>query len=231
MSPSQARLMPGRQRVAPEQHDPEAVEHLRGRRIERRQVLDVGEPQRDDVPGLRETRRPREVVPERVEPADADVVGLDRERAPLGEHDGAGEQRHRGRRRGHRPAAPLRAVGGGPPACPASSRTPARPTSAQAITIGPSSNRPTVPSTSRIAISSASPMTTSASRAGGPVQSGERAPTDRHRGDREPADHDDERHRAQRVAGDARVHARHHRIRSGSRDSTGPLGGWSRYAA
>ena len=53
-----------------------------------------------------------------------------------------------------------------------SSRTPATPASPHAITIGPSSNRPTVPSTSRIAISTPSPITTSANRAGVPVQSG-----------------------------------------------------------
>ena len=52
-----------------------------------------------------------------------------------------------------------------------SDRHPATPASPHAITIGPSSNSPTAPSTSRIPIRSASPITASASRAGAPVQS------------------------------------------------------------
>ena len=41
-----ARFSDRRQGVVAQQHDPEAVQHLGGGRIERRQVLDVGEPQR-----------------------------------------------------------------------------------------------------------------------------------------------------------------------------------------
>ena len=94
--PEPQQVQTGRQRVASEEHDPQPVKHLGGGGIERRQVLDVGEAQRHDVPRLREARRPREVVPERIEAADADVVGLDRQRPPLRDHGGGSQDRQPG---------------------------------------------------------------------------------------------------------------------------------------
>ena len=82
-----------RQGVVAQQHDPEAVQHLGGRWIERRQVLDVGEPQRGDMAGLRERRGPGKVVPQRVERPHAHVVGLKRGRRPLGQHRDRGDDR------------------------------------------------------------------------------------------------------------------------------------------
>ena len=91
--PSHSRFSAGDRVSWPEQHDPQAVQHLSGGWIERRQVLDVGEPQRGDMAGLRERRGPGQVVPQRVERPHADVVGLKRGRRPLGQHRDRGDDR------------------------------------------------------------------------------------------------------------------------------------------
>ena len=156
-----------------EQHDPEAVQHLGRGRIERRQVLDVGEPERRDVAGLRERRGPRQVVPERVE----------RPRRPR-RRTGASEPTHSATTvTAATTAMPAPAIAGPPrsvarrrgawPTRPVRRRARRRPVPRPraAATIGPSANQPTVPSTSRIAINIASATTASASRASAPVQS------------------------------------------------------------
>ena len=213
----------GRQRVAPEEHDPEPVQHLRRRRIERREVFDVGEPQSGDAPGLGEARRPREVVPERVEPADADVVGLDRQRPPLGDHGGAGEQRHRCEQPGARF---LVTVAGdlGIGERPGSSRA-GEPASDHDRTELEQAHR-SEHLEDRDQHRQPDHGLRQPSRRPGPIA--EPAPAQPDRRQRDSADHDEQGGRAERVPGDARVHARHHRTRSGRSDSTGPAGGRSR---
>ena len=178
-TPSQPKLTNGREEVPVEEDDPGAVQELGVLRVEPVQVEGIGEVHPPDRAGVRDPRRERAVVPERVEgehPPRPDVleagrpVGRDEGGGAQGQHHlGTGDRREPAARRSPRGA--LYSAYGRGKRPGRRSRGPGRPAGRLAIST-PGTRMPKAPRSWSRTVSSATARTASASRAGAPSQAG-----------------------------------------------------------